>query len=153
MTATFRFEPVIEKLPAGFDDMRAEAYTEGYQFMERLAADWETGTTRFGREGEALLCALADGILAGIGGLTLDPVLPGAMRMRRFYVRNPFRKHGVGRRLVEVLLEYPRGAGRVVVVNAAQGSAAFWEALGFMPDPRNGHSHILCLPSAIAQPA
>jgi len=153
MTAILRLEPVIETLPLGFDVLRAEAFAEGYRFVERLATEWEAGTTRFAREGEALLCAHIDGILAGIGGLTFDPVLSAAMRMRRFYVRPSFRNHGIGRKLVEVLLESPRRDGKVTVVNAAPGSSAFWEAVGFMPDPRAGHSHILCPPSATAQSA
>jgi GNAT superfamily N-acetyltransferase len=119
--------------------MRVEACTEGYRFMERLATDWEAGVTRFDRDGEALVGARVDDVLAGIGGLTLDPVVSGALRMRRFYVRPSFRKHGIGRKLVGTLLEYPR-RGQAVVV---RGSQAFWEKLGFAPDLRDGHTHIL----------
>jgi len=42
---------------------------------------------RFDRHGEALLAARVTGVLAGIGGLTIEPVLAGALHMRRFYVR------------------------------------------------------------------
>lgn len=143
MTSMLRLEPVIENLPSDFDSMRAEAYAEGYRFVERLATDWQAGTTRFDRDGEALLGAHVDSVLAGIGGLTLDPFVPWALRMRRFYVRPAFRKHGIGRKLVEALLEYSQHAGKVVVVNAARGSSQFWETSGFMPDPREGHTHIL----------
>ena len=142
MTLIFRLEPVIENLPYDFDVMRVEACTEGYRFVERLATDWEAGVTRFDRDGEALVGARVDDVLAGIGGLTLDPVVSGALRMRRFYVRPSFRKHGIGRKLVGTLLEYPR-RGQVVVVNASRGSQAFWEKLGFAPDMRDGHTHIL----------
>ena len=45
--------------------------------------------------------------------------------------------------LAAALLEHARKAGRqVVTVNAAPASILFWEALGFLPDPRHGHSHI-----------
>ena len=100
---------------------------------------------RFDRDGEALVGARVDDVLAGIGGLTLDPVVSGALRMRRFYVRPSFRKHGIGRKLVGTLLEYPRRSGQVVVVNASGGSPAFWEKLEFAPDMRDGHTHILLL--------
>jgi GNAT superfamily N-acetyltransferase len=150
MTSILRLEPVFEKLPPDFDGMRAEAHAEGYRLVERLAMDWEAGTTRFDRAGEALLGARVDGILAGIGGRTLDPVVPGALRMRRFYVRPSFRKNGIGRKLAEALLEDPNRIGNVVVVNAGQGSAVFWEALGFVPDPSEAHTHILHMPSATA---
>jgi GNAT superfamily N-acetyltransferase len=147
MTSIFRLEPVVENLPYDFDAMRGEAYSEGYRFVERLAKDWEEGVTRFNRDGEALVGARVDDVLAGIGGLTLDPVVSGALRMRRFYVRPSFRTHGIGRKLVATLLEYPRRVGRIVVVNASSGSPAFWEKLGFVPDMREGHTHILHPPS------
>jgi GNAT superfamily N-acetyltransferase len=44
------------------------------------------------------------GTLAGIGGLTIEPVVPGAFRMRRFYVRRPFRRQGIGRKLALALI-------------------------------------------------
>ena len=142
MTMTIRFEPVIDHLPAGFADLRLEANAEGYRFIERLATDWQVGTMRFIGEGEKLLCAFAGNIPAGIGGLTLDPVLAGALRMRRFYVRRSFRQRGIGRILVDKLLESPRCMNKIIVVNAGDGSAGFWEALGFTPDPHDGHSHV-----------
>jgi len=79
---------------------------------------------RFDRDGEELLAAHMDGVLVAIGGLALDPLVPGAMRMRRFDVRPSFRRHGIGRSLVEGLLEHPRRTGHIVVVNAARGSSA-----------------------------
>jgi GNAT superfamily N-acetyltransferase len=135
-------EPVLEALPVGFDALRAEALAEGFRQVERLAADWEAGTTRFDRDGEALLAARLNGVLAGIGGLTMEPVVPGALRMRRFYVRPAFRRIGVGGQLVAALLAGVDG-DRSITVNAAPASIAFWESLGFNPDPRDGHTHIL----------
>ena len=90
---------VIERLPAGFDALREEARAEGYLFVERLAADWEAGRMRFGDNGETLLAARVAGVLAGFGGLTIEPILPGALRVRRFYVRARFRRAGIGRTL------------------------------------------------------
>jgi len=81
---------------------------EGFRFVERLAKDWKAGVTRFDRDGEALVGARVDEVLAGIGRLTVDPVVSGALRMRRFYVRPSFREHGIGRKLVGTLLEYPK---------------------------------------------
>jgi GNAT superfamily N-acetyltransferase len=135
-------QPVIENLPAGFDALRAEARAEGYSFIERLAADWEAHKMRFEHQGEALLVAHVAGELAGIGGLTIDPVLPGALRMRRFYIRRPFRRLGIGRKLATALLERARSTSRLVTVNAAPASVPFWETLGFTPDRRDGHTHL-----------
>jgi GNAT superfamily N-acetyltransferase len=139
---TLELEPVLDDLPAGFDALRADALAEGFRQVERLAADWEAGTTRFDRDGEALLAARLNGVLVGIGGLTIEPVVAGALRMRRFYVRPAFRRIGVGRQLVTALL-----AGldddRSITINAAPASIAFWESVGFNPDPRDGHTHVL----------
>ena len=137
-----KLQRVIEVLPAGFDALRAEARAEGYLFVERLATDWMSGTMRFDREGDALLAALLNGVLAGIGGLTIEPVVPHALRMRRFYIRLAYRRSGIGRMLVTALLERARSTSRLVTVNAGPGSAAFWESLGFAPDARDGHTHI-----------
>ncbi len=136
-------ESVTGDLPAGFETLRAEALAEGFRQVERLAAKWASRTTRFDREGEALLAARLNGVLAGIGGLTIEPVVPGALRMRRFYVRPRFRRCGVGRKLATALLERTEHTGRLITVNAAAGSILFWEALGFRPDLREGHTHVL----------
>jgi hypothetical protein len=87
---SFQFERVVDHLPAGFDALRLEARTEGFRQVERLAIDWEACTTRFDRGGEALLAARVNGVLAGIGGLTIEPVVPDALRMRRFMFTRPF---------------------------------------------------------------
>jgi GNAT superfamily N-acetyltransferase len=142
-TDPLELEPVIVDLPAGFDTLRAEALAERFRQVERLAAEWASGTTRFDREGEALLAARLNGELAGIGGLTIEPVVPGALRMRRFYVRPRFRRCGVGRKLATGLLEQRGQTGRLVTVNAAARSIPFWEALGFEPDMREGYTHVL----------
>ena len=136
-------EPVTGDLPAGFETLRAEALAEGFRQVERLAAEWASRTTRFDREGEALLAARVNGVLAGIGGLTIEPVVPGALRMRRFYVRPRFRRGGVGRKLATALLEQRGQTGRLITVNAAAGSILFWESLGFKPDMCEGHTHVL----------
>ena len=133
---------VIERLPAGFDALREEARAEGYLFVERLAADWEAGRMRFGDNGETLLAARVAGVLAGFGGLTTEPILPGALRVRRVLRQSavPASRHrphaGDG------LLERARTTGPLVTVNAAPASASFWESLGFTPDMRDGHTHL-----------
>ena len=142
-TDPLELEPVTGDLPAGFEKLRAEALAEGFRQVERFAAEWASRTTRFDRGGEALLAAGLNGELAGIGGLTIEPVVPGALRMRRFYVRPQFRRYGVGRKLATAVLEQRGQTARLVTVNAAAGSILFWEALGFEPDMREGHTHVL----------
>jgi GNAT superfamily N-acetyltransferase len=138
-----KLQRVTTELPAGFDALRAEARAEGYRFVERLATDWISFAARFDRDGEALLAARVNGgVLAGIGGLTIDPVVLDALRMRRFYVRLAYRRSGIGRKMATALLEPARSAGGLVTVNAAPASGAFWESLGFAADASDGHTHV-----------
>lgn len=132
--------PVVDRLPAGFDVLRQNAHAEGHRNMDRLADDWASGAQRFDAAGEALLAALVAGELAGIGGISADPMMPGTLRMRRFYVRTEFRRHGVGRRLAETLIASVHLGVHLVVNAGTQQAARFWEALGFMPDQRDGHT-------------
>jgi hypothetical protein len=44
--------------------------------------------------------------------------------------------------LVLALLEGVRGITSQVTVNAGAGSGPFWEALEFVPDVREGHTHM-----------
>jgi GNAT superfamily N-acetyltransferase len=138
-----RLERVVTELPAGFDVLREEACAQGYRHVERLADEWMAGAMRFDREGEALIAAHLDEDLAGIGGLSIDPYEPGALRMRRFYVRAPFRRAGIGRAIAENLLAQARALHRPVTVNAGAGSDLFWRSLGFVPEARNGHTHVI----------
>ena len=137
-----RIERVADKLPIAIDAMRDEARAEGYHMLDTLTTEWTAGVQRFDRDGEALYAAYAaDGALAGIGGITLEPAIPGALRMRRFYVRAPFRRAGIARHLAAAALA-PH-AEKTITVNAGSGSEPFWEALGFVRDRRGNHTHNL----------
>jgi GNAT superfamily N-acetyltransferase len=138
-----RIEPVVEKLPAEFDILRAEARAEDHHFLDRLANDWGSGAMRFTEPGEAFFAAYSGDTLAGVGGLTIDPVVPGALRMRRFYVRRSFRRSGIARSIAATLLNKAFKTTSVVNLNAALDSIPFWESLGFMPEQDAGHTHVL----------
>ena len=123
--------------------MRRDARAERYNMLDRLASEWEANTQRFARAGEALLAAYWQNALAGIGGMTIEPALADAFRMRRFYVRPRYRRFGIARRLALALLDRLPTASRLVTVNAAPGSEAFWESLGFAPVTADGWTHRL----------
>jgi GNAT superfamily N-acetyltransferase len=144
-TVNKQLEPVASKLPADFDTMRGESRAEGYAFLDRLVIDWAAGRLRFDKDGEVLLAAYSEGALAAVGGITIDPVVPDALRMRRFYVRSAFRRVDIGRDIAHALLERAFRASRVVTVNAGPGSLRFWESIGFLPQVREGHTHVHCL--------
>ena len=135
-----RLVRAVDVLPAGLDALREEARRQGHRMLDTLTTEWVSGAQRFIHPGEALLAAYVGDELAAVGGITLEPTIPGALRMRRFYVALAHRRSGVGRTLAAVLLE---GAhGRIITANAAAGSEAFWGSLGFMADRRDGYTHI-----------
>jgi GNAT superfamily N-acetyltransferase len=144
---SIRLERVVDALPAGFAAMRDEARAEGFGMLDVLAGAWEAGAVLFDRDGEALFAGYVDEVFAGVGGMTHDPhspaYSPGPLRMRRFYVRAPYRRLGVARAIATALLARPEIAGRVITVNAAPGSEAFWRSLGFVATPRERQTHLL----------
>jgi GNAT superfamily N-acetyltransferase len=134
--------PVLTELPTGFDALRADAQREGHSNMERLATDWASGSNRFTANGEALLAAFVGGELAGVGGMTVDPTCPEALRLRRFYIRPVYRRLGVGRCLALAMMDQAGQFTDSLVLNAGTELAVrFWEALGFIADRRDGHTH------------
>ncbi len=130
---------VVGSSLAGFDILRAESYEEGYRFLEAFT---------FGRNNGIVLAACLAGALMGIGGLA-DAVLPDdQQRLWGLYVRPALRRRGVGRALVAALLDRGEHGGRAVKASAGTTAASsFWQALGFTPEPRYGHTHVL-YPSA-----
>jgi GNAT superfamily N-acetyltransferase len=138
-------------LPPGFELLRHAADGEAYNMLALLAKEWADGTNRFEKPGEALVAAYDAGALAGLGAMTHDPNIEGALRMRRFYVSPRHRRSGVGRALAHALLDRPEVQGKTVTLNAPQVEAArFWEALGFVRDNKDGHTHVRMEPYAHA---
>lgn len=137
-------EVIRERLPPGFELLRYAADEEAFQMLGVLAEEWTNGTGRFAGPGEMLVAAFDRAALAGVGGMSRDPHDAEALRMRRFYVYPPYRRRGIGRAMARFLLERPEVVNRAVTLNAPYAEAArFWQALGFIPDARDGHTHIL----------
>ena len=116
--------------PEGFETLMALASDEGHRNMARLADELSTGSMTF----IALLAAISEGDLAGIGGMTLEPepALEPAIRMRRLYVAPGFRRTGVARSVVSALLNEAWDQVDLVTVHAGTADAGqFWEAQGF----------------------
>jgi GNAT superfamily N-acetyltransferase len=138
------------ELPQAFERLRAEAAAEGFDHIERLASEWAAGEQRFDKPGEALFAVFVDGELAGVGAVSREHLEPqlGAMRMRRCYVRRVFRRAGVGRALAGAMIQQGLQSTGVLTVNAGTPDApAFWAAMGFAQDARNGRTHVLRSPA------
>ena len=89
----------------------------------------------------ALLLALVDGEIAGCCALRpLNSVnYPNACEMKRLYVRKPFRRLGLGRQLVETILDAARVAGYQYLLldtlSDMESARALYEDLGFKDIP------------------
>ena len=106
--------------------------------MTRLAAEAVETPGMF----IALLAALDDGGLLGIGGMTVEPTDPAAIRMRRLYVAQAARGQGVARAIANALLHEALGQTRLITVHAGNpGAERFWEALGFVAAADRPWSH------------
>ncbi len=87
--------------------------------------------------GGHLLLALVDGELAGCGGFRALPDADhaNACEMKRLYVRPPFRRFGLGRRLAEGLMDEARRAGYSVMLldtlDDMEAARELYASLGF----------------------
>lgn len=130
------------------DALRTTAVTEGYTFLDRLVEHWESGKHGFGHPGEKLIGAYDGTTLIGLGCLTQDPQTDDqrAGLIRHFYVLPNYRRHGVGREIVD---EMTKGAtdhfDTVRSSTTSKGAAKFLQALGFETSPTQEGGHTLRL--------
>jgi GNAT superfamily N-acetyltransferase len=132
----------------GLEQLQTEALSEGYNFLETLALDWDSGANRFNGPGEILCGHLHQGLLVAVGGLNRDPFLdhPKIGRLRRIYVSQAWRNRGLGTALVNTLLNEARKTFHTVRLRAETPSAArLYERLGFVPIPNTDATHLIHL--------
>jgi ribosomal protein S18 acetylase RimI-like enzyme len=133
--------------------LREEAAREGYQFLERLAANWASGRNRFNLGGEALVGGYLDDHLVAVAGINREPYepLPRTARLRHVYVLPEFRRRGVARDLVTSLLEHAGGDFDAVQLRTDTPAAArFYEQLGFERIEGGTSTHRIILESSSA---
>lgn len=138
----------IELPIRGIEDLQAESLAEGYNFLDTLVNDWQTGENRFDQPGEFLCAAFEHDTLIAVGGLNRDPFLANAAigRIRRVYVRSAWRNRGIGRSLVSFLIQNARESFSSVRLRAENPPAArLYERIGFLPIHDPGATHILAL--------
>jgi len=139
------------RLPVtGLQELLAEARGEGYDFIDTLIDEWQSGANRFEGYGETLYGGLnEERVLIAVGGLTIDPFVPyegraEVGRIRRVYVRAAWRNQRVGRRLVLALVEEARKSFAAVRLRAENADAArLYERIGFSPLDDPDATHIL----------
>lgn len=84
-----------------------ESLADGHRHIQRLAQEYKSGENMFSERGEALKAAVHGGKIVGICGLNRDPYSKDEDigRVRRLYVLKGYRRHGVGKGLMETVVE------------------------------------------------
>lgn len=113
-----------------------ESKEEGFRFVERLVNDYESGMNTFSLPGEALFAVFTHaGDLAAIGGLNQDPFsnMRGIGRLRRFYVRQKYRRKGIGTVLLKGILSEAKKHYHTIILHTdtVEGDK-FYTSLGFV---------------------
>jgi GNAT superfamily N-acetyltransferase len=147
MTASFCIIP-LSVHHIEMDGLRTEAAGDGFQFVERLVSEWQSGANKFDQPGEALLAAQSEGDVVGLCGLNRDPYsqLSRVGRIRHLYVRKSFRRLGVGTALVNQLLGLAVANFDVVRLRTdTQSAARFYLSLGFAAVQNETASHVMHL--------
>ncbi|QKC76097.1 GNAT family N-acetyltransferase [Mesorhizobium erdmanii] len=116
-----------------FDRLKDESRLEGYWMLVRLADGWASGRNSFRKRGEALYGAWHGRELAGVCGLNIDPYVEGGDqgRVRHLFVSAPHRRAGLGRMLVETVIDRARRYFTMLNTRAPPQAFVFYERLGF----------------------
>jgi GNAT superfamily N-acetyltransferase len=116
--------------------------------MLRARDEWVSGVQRFDGPGEFLLGAFSGDRLVAVGGVSRDPYRPelGLGRVRHVYVLQELRRHGVGRTLMEAIMDKARADFDVLRLRTrSAGAAALYESLGFERRAGDDETHRLTL--------
>ena len=118
----------------------SESKHEGFRFLERLVKDYTSGDNTFNKLGERLYGVYdRDGHLIAVGGINQDPYSGDSSlgRLRRFYVLKDYRRRGVGRLLVNKILNDAKSYFTTVVLKTDTLQAdRFYQSLGFQKGDR-----------------
>ncbi|WP_459965041.1 GNAT family N-acetyltransferase [Paenibacillus sp. JCM 10914] len=132
--------------PEDYAELLAESLSEGHRHIRRLIDDYSTGQNRFEHPDEALFEYRIDGMLTGVCGLNRDPYSDECSgRVRRMYVLNAYRRQGIGRALLEAVIDESSRHYRRLVLNTGSAQAdLFYARLGFTRlDSQEHATHVL----------
>lgn len=131
---SFRIERLVRPDPSEFGPLVEESVAEGHDFLRRLLREFEQGSNTFQRPGEGLWCARdAQGTVVGVAGLNQDPFQTDQVvgRLRRVYVAAAWRSRGVGRALVNQVLQAAQEHFPRLQLRSSQQAMPFYDRLGF----------------------
>jgi GNAT superfamily N-acetyltransferase len=115
-----------------------ESLAEGYGFIQKLWDEYQSGKMTFCEDGAVLLGGYDEGRLIAIGGVHTDTYLdsPTIGRIRHVYVLREYRRHGVGKKLVQGLIDHASNHYTVLTLRTLTDHGdAFYKSLGFSTEP------------------
>ena len=122
------------------------AKKEGYNLINRLVTEYDSGENKFDREGEQLIGFVMDDMIVALCGLNIEPTNIQYGRIKRLYVLPAYRNQGIGTELVNHLIEYARHYYKGVVVNIGNLSVNyFYESIGFNSVDNPSFTHLWLL--------
>ncbi len=132
----------VELLP-DISGLLVESRIEGFRFLERLVADYQSGANRFDQPGECLFAVFADDDCVAIGGLNIDPSGAASVgRVRRLYVGAAHRKYGLGRALmVEIEAAAKDSFSELCLFTDTERASTFYETIGYQRVNESAVSH------------
>lgn len=126
-----------------------ESVNEGFRHIKRFIKEYETGANHFSKEGEALFIAYQNSEIVGVCGLNQDPYsnCKDVGRVRRLYVSSRVRRSGIGRMLMDAVIEEARKHFKRLVLKTDHPVAdAFYRSIGFTVETTSeNNSHFLCI--------
>lgn len=125
--------------PGELDELVSESSREGFRHIRRLVDEYISGVNRFDRNHEALFVCRSEGRIIGICGLNQTPDSGGDTgRVRRMYVLPEFRRQGVGRMLMQAVIQAAADHYSWLVLRTDQTQAGdFYISLGFSESPQH----------------
>lgn len=130
----FNIQAITNIEDLSIEELRKESEEEGYHFVNRLIDDWQNETNCFALIGEGFYGVFVEKELIAIGGVNQDPYTDSgnAGRLRRFYVKQTWRRQKVGLALLKFILQkHADDFTEITLYTDTQVASKFYESIGF----------------------
>ena len=125
-----------------------EASIEGHSFVQRTIDDWNNGQNNFSKKIELFIGVFHNGDCIGIGGLNIDPYTLDCKigRVRHLYVSINYRKRGIGKLILDKIIESAKGSfDKLRLYTENPIAESFYEKNGFKRSSVNKESHYIII--------
>jgi len=142
----FKLRPKTYAFQSQVAPLIYESLSLGFKFLERFVVQLPESADPFVGEGGVLFGVEQANRLVALGGVTRDPYLSGAGRVRHVYVLEEFRRIGVGTDLVKACIAFATDHYSLLRLRTdTQTGAFFYESLGFVNVTHESATHEMSL--------